>query len=235
MSDIVTYEGPTDGVAVITLDDGKVNVLSPTMLSAINEAFDQAERDDVITVLAGRTGIFSGGFDLKVMTQGPHEANAMTTAGFDLAERILGLRRPVVAACTGHAIAMGAFLCLSTDYRIGTDGPFRVVANEVAIGMTLPRGIIELCRAKLATPLLGRVMTQAEPFSGAAAVAAGFFDELAAPEDVITRARARAAQLCALDARAVGATKSRVFAADRAAIRAAFEQDELDAAEVLGG
>ena len=39
----VTY-AVTDAVATITLDDGKVNVLSPTMQQNINAALDQAEQ-----------------------------------------------------------------------------------------------------------------------------------------------------------------------------------------------
>jgi enoyl-CoA hydratase len=62
----------------------------------------------------------------------------MLERGFQLALRLLDHPAPVVIACNGHAVAMGLFLLLSGDYLIGVDGPFRLVANEVAIGLTMP-------------------------------------------------------------------------------------------------
>ena len=57
-------------VMVIHLDDGKANVLSPSTMVLINAALDAAEADPEVgaVVLHGRPGVFSGGFDLSVMT-----------------------------------------------------------------------------------------------------------------------------------------------------------------------
>src|SRR5579863_5259475 len=103
-------------VATIAMDDGKVNALSPAMLAELAAAFDQAATDNAVVVLAGRDGIFSAGFDLRVLTGGGPDAVPMLQAGFRLAERMLSFPAPVVIACTGHAIAMGVFLVLSADY-----------------------------------------------------------------------------------------------------------------------
>ena len=68
MSGPVTYRRD-ESIATITMDDGKVNALGPTMLRALNEALDNADRDDVgAVVIAGNHRVFSGGFDLKVFT-----------------------------------------------------------------------------------------------------------------------------------------------------------------------
>ena len=65
MSGPVTYRHD-ESIAVITLDDGKVNALGPTMQQAITETLDSADRDDVgAVVIAGNHQVFSGGFDLK--------------------------------------------------------------------------------------------------------------------------------------------------------------------------
>src|SRR5258706_13715503 len=100
-------------VATITMDDGKVNVLSSAMLGEINAALDRAEADADVVVLSGRPGVFSAGFDLPVLRERGEAAGSMLKAGFDLAERLLSFPAPVVIACSGHAIAMGAFLVLS--------------------------------------------------------------------------------------------------------------------------
>src|ERR1700692_4863216 len=143
MSGLVTYQ-LKDSIAGITMDDGKVNVLSPKMLADINAALDQAIADRAVVVLTGRQGQVSAGFDLRVLTAGGPDALAMLFGGFELAERILSFPAPVVIGCNGHAVAMGVFLLLSGDYRVGVNGPFRLVANEVAIGLTMPQTAIEI-------------------------------------------------------------------------------------------
>ena len=44
--------------------------------------------------------------------------------------RIFSFPRPVVAACSGHAIALGAFLLCSSDYRVGSKGNFKLVQTN---------------------------------------------------------------------------------------------------------
>src|SRR3984885_912859 len=135
---MISYD--CDGkIAAITIDDGKVNVLSLAVLTELSAALDRAERDDAVILLAGRDGVFSAGFDLPVLRAGGPDALAMLRAGFELAERVLAFPLPVTVACTGHAIAMGVFLLLSGDYRIGADGPYKITANEVGLGVTRPR------------------------------------------------------------------------------------------------
>ena len=66
MSGLVDYRHE-DGVATLTMDDGKVNVMSVEMLRALDAALDRAEKDMAIIVLrSARPGVFSAGFDLKV-------------------------------------------------------------------------------------------------------------------------------------------------------------------------
>ncbi|MCE9514863.1 MAG: enoyl-CoA hydratase/isomerase family protein [Mycobacterium sp.] len=106
-----------ESIAMITMDDGKVNALGPDMLAAINAALDRAEGEEAgAVVIAGNDRVFSGGFDLKVFKSGDVQASiGMLKAGFELSHRLLSFPRPVVAACTGHAIAMGSFLACSAD------------------------------------------------------------------------------------------------------------------------
>jgi enoyl-CoA hydratase len=133
----------------------------------------------------------------------------MLRSGFELAERILSFPRPVAIACTGHAVAMGVFLLLSGDYRVGATGPYKITANEVAIGMTLPRAAIEICRQRLSPAHFNRATVLAEVFSPDDAVAAGFLDRAVPPEALPDVMREVAAQLAKLDMDAHAATKLR--------------------------
>ena len=122
MSSTVEYQ-LTDSVATITMDDGKVNVLSPAMQGNLNEALDRAEQDGAkAVVLAGNSRVFSGGFDLSVFSSGDVDAAlGMLRGGFELAVRALTFPVPVIMAATGPAIAMGSFLLLCGDHRVGSE------------------------------------------------------------------------------------------------------------------
>src|SRR5438105_13642725 len=117
-------------VAVISIDDGKANALSPDVLSALSEAFDKAEADGASAVLLqGRPGRFSAGFDLSIMTSGVEPMRALVTQGAELLLRVFTYPVPVVAACTGHALAAGALLLLVSDVRVGAEGEFKIGLN----------------------------------------------------------------------------------------------------------
>ena len=222
-------------VAVVTLDDGKANTLSPAMQAAVHGALDRAEEAGQVVLLAGRQGRFSGGFDLGVMQAGGPAAAAMVVGGFALARRLLAFPRPVVVACTGHAIAMGAFLLTAADARIGiADGGHRVHANEVAIGMTLPRSAIEVCRAALTPAALRRALDVATPFTHEEAVAAGFLDEVVPGDRVLVRAREEAERLAGLVAPAHVGTKALTRAGLLAALDTAIEADRADLEALFG-
>ena len=149
----------------------------------------------------------------------------MFRAGFELAHRILSFPMPVVVACTGHAVAMGLFVVLSGDYRVGAAGPFKIVANEVALGITLPLAAVEILRLRLTPATFNRASLLSEPFTPESALGAGVFDEIVAPADVSKTAQALALELVKLNPAAFAATKLRVRAPTLAAIRAGIEAD----------
>ena len=121
MTERLTYT-VDEGIATVVMDDGKANVMSPAMQRDLHGALDRAESDDAIVVLVGREGVFSGGFDLNVLREGGRAADDMVQGGFELSLRMRSFPKPIVVACTGHAVAMGAFLLLSGDTRVGATG-----------------------------------------------------------------------------------------------------------------
>jgi enoyl-CoA hydratase len=229
MDSPVRYE-LDDGVATVTMDDGKVNALSPAMLAAVEGALDRAAEAGAVVVLQGRKGTFSAGFHLPTLRNGGPEATGMVQGGFELAARLLAFPRPVVVACTGHAIAMASFLLLAGDLRLGAAGPFRVLANEVAIGLTMPRTAIELCRQRLTPAAFSRAVLLSEAFSPDEAVTAGFLDRVVEPAALAGAAREAAAALTGLDAAAHRASKLRAREGTLTAIRAAIADDAAELA-----
>jgi enoyl-CoA hydratase len=228
MSELVTY-ALKESIATITMDDGKVNVLSLDMIAALNRALDRAAADKAVVVLTGREGRFSAGFDLGALGSGGNSAVDMLREGFLLSARLLSFERPVVIVCTGHAIAMGVFLLLSGDYRLGAAGPYRINANEVAIGLTMPRAAVEVCRQRLAPAHFNRAVILAEPYApDDTAVAAGFFDRVVQPGELQDAARGVAERLANLNMDAHAASKVRAREQALRAIRAAIEADDAD-------
>jgi len=224
MSSPTTYE-LKDSVATITMDDGKVNVMSVAMLSALNDALDRAAADRAVVVLTGRPGTFSAGFDLKTLTAGGSDAQKMVTMGFELAHRMLSFPTPIIVACNGHAIAMGVFLVLASDYRLGADGPFKIGANEVAIGITMPHFGIEICRQRLAPAHFNRAVIFSEMYSPADAVPAGFLDRVVPAAELLNEAYKFATALTELNMAAHTASKLRLREQALKAIRAAIDAD----------
>jgi enoyl-CoA hydratase len=222
MTEPVTYE-KTGPVARITMDDGKVNVMSPRMLKGLHAALDRAQRERAVVILTGREKIFSAGFDLNVFARGvPEEVYEMMRLGADLALRVLSFPLPVVAACTGHALPMGAFLLLGSDVRIGAEGPFRIGLNEVAIKLTVPYFAIELTRHRLIPAYFNRVVT-GETLAPREAVLAGYLDRAVAADELQKAAREIATALSQVDLDAHAATKERLRKAAIEATRNAID------------
>jgi enoyl-CoA hydratase len=199
-----------ESTSILWLDDGKVNALTYDRVSACQEGLDRAEKEAKAVLIAGRPGCFSAGFDLPLLREGGEAASEMLLAGFELALRLYAFPYPVVIACTGHAVAMGAILCLSADTRIGADGDFKIGLNEVAIGLALPDLGVELARERLSKRHLSRAVLQAQLYAPLEAVDAGFLDRVTSPERVIDESIDAAQRLSSLDTAALRDTKLRL-------------------------
>ena len=186
MNESIRFE-LNDGVAVIHLDDQKANALTPVTLSALTDALARAKKDATAVVLVGRPGRFSAGFDLKVMSSGPDAATALVKTGCNFFMELFAHPQPVVAACTGHAVAGGAAMLLCADYRVGVEGDFSIGFNEVKIGLPMPIFISQLARERLSRTSLCDATLLARMFSPAEAVTAGFLDEAVAPDELVSK------------------------------------------------
>jgi enoyl-CoA hydratase len=209
-------------VAVITADDGKANALSHDTLAEMREALDKAEQEATAVLLAGREGRFSAGFDLSIMSGGEDQMRALVIDGARFLAKLLTYPLPVVAACTGHALAAGALVLLSCDHRIAAAGPFKIGLNEVAIGMPLPQFGVEIARYRLPPSQLDAALL-GEVFDPDAAVAVGFVDRVVDAESVLAEGLTAAHRYSQLRSGAVARTKQ--------AARGAMAQEILDTVE----
>ncbi len=197
-----------DKVALITIDDGKKNAITLDALRELDQAFDVAEQEAGAIVLAGRPGAFCAGFDLAVMTGTDRDAIAtLGRTGGRFAQRLYGCKKPLVAACTGHAFTIGALWLLACDTRIGERGAYKFCMIETKMGMGLGPWAMVLLQGRIPPSHFVPAVTQSKSYDPEGAVAAGFLDELVEPGEAVEAAVARAAELAELPAAAYAMNK----------------------------
>lgn len=224
MNEFVTYQSK-ENYAIITINNGKANAISHEVIDGLNASLDKAEKENKIVVLTGEGGIFSGGFDLKIMTKSAGSAKELVTKGSKLSLKMLSFSKPIIIACNGHAIAKGAFLLLSADYRIGLEGDFKIGLNEVMIGMTMHNAGIAIAKARLSEVYLNRSVNNAEIFSSKDAIKAGFLDTIV-PQGLLLPTAIKVAEMFSkLNSKAHAETKLKVRKPHLEAIEKAIELD----------
>jgi enoyl-CoA hydratase len=226
MPDRVAYR-LDKGVATISMDDGKVNVMSTAMLRDLDAALDRAEKDQAIVLLRStRKGIFSAGFDLKIFAANdPERSLEMVKAGAELVLRLMSHPYPTIGLMEGHAFPMGTFLLLACDLRIGARGKFRMGFNEVAIGIAPPGFAIELARGRVHPAWLSRTVTLGDMFEPDEAMVAGFLDRVVPATEVERTIEEVVAAGRNLRAPSHALAKQRLRAGAMAAMRATMESE----------
>ena len=186
-------------ISIITLDDGKANVFSEEMTQAINDCLDKVPTDSGSLIITGRPGMFSAGFDLKVIASGDMpKIKKMSLSGFKLLSRMFSFPRPVVAACSGHGIALGTFLLCCCDYRIGIKGEFLLGANEMKTNMVIPTPILELIKFRISPSHKYRSILGAEMYQLDKAIDAGLMDQVVDSETLMDTAIEKAKDLATM-------------------------------------
>ncbi|MFN2425016.1 MAG: crotonase/enoyl-CoA hydratase family protein [Candidatus Binatia bacterium] len=214
-----------EGIVVVRVDDGRANALTHGVLDALDAALDRGEAEGTAVLMTGREGRFCAGFDLSVMMAGARERRGLVEKGAHVFLRMAEFGRPVVAACTGHALAAGAVWLTCVDWRIGADVEAKIGLNEVAIGMPLPIFAVEMARERLSKRHFLAATAHARIFSPQAAVDAGFLDEVVSPALLHAAALARATSLAALKDPAFRLTKRSAMRATLRLIRDTLEED----------
>jgi methylglutaconyl-CoA hydratase len=164
-----------DRLLTITLDrPDKRNALNREMVDALQEAFREADRPEVRTILLRAEGpVFSAGADLdalKRLRQAAHHENLDdSTALATLLETMVRHPKPIVGRIHGDAIAGGCGLATACDIRIASMSA-RFGYTEARIGFVPAMVAMPLLRAVGETQarrlLLGADLLSAEAAQG---------------------------------------------------------------------
>ncbi len=204
-------------VRVISLRRGKANALTTSSAQELHRAVLSAREDPGIrgiVLTSASSRIFCGGFDLTLLAHADRETfgqfiRVFETLFFDL----FLLAKPLVAALTGHAVAGGALLAGTADFRFAAEGPGTIGLPEVTLGVHVPRHCLEAMRTTVGERALTRWALLGETMPFAEAHALGAIDRIVAPEKLVEEAVAFAGRL--------GGASSEVYAAIKRDLRGA--------------
>ncbi|MFC3069744.1 enoyl-CoA hydratase-related protein [Phenylobacterium soli] len=198
-------EGP---ILTITLNrPDKLNAYTAQMGAELADAFHRADEDDAIraVILTGEGRGFCAGADISAgagsfdTTSGEGAKNfgggrATGGRGADFIGAMFNCRKATIAAFNGAAVGVGITLALPTDIKIASSAARfgfvfarRGLVPEAGSAWFLPR-LVGLSQA-LRWCLTGNVFDAAEALRG------GLVSEVVAPEELLPRARAIAAEI----------------------------------------
>ena len=199
MTDSIATLSKENDISIIKLDDGKANAFSYDMLSQVNDLLKKVPRDSGALVITGREGLFSGGFDLKTLATGDMEKiTKMVQLGYRLLLELFSFDRPIVAAVSGHSIALGLFVTCSADYRIAIDGKYVCQANEVRNNMDIPTQIMEIIRARVNKKYFYSAVYHSDAYSVQDSIEVGYIDEVVSEDQFMQRVMEKAKELATL-------------------------------------
>ena len=198
-----------DSLFILTMTDGQ-NRWNTHFVRAFAAALDEVEASEgpaALITASSNEKFFSNGLDLDwIRAKDP----AQIEAGGDrkafggefmaLMARLITLEIPSIAAINGHAFGAGLMLALCHDWRIMREDRGFACANEMQLGMVIPREELALFRHKLPANTFFETVQLARRWGGADARVAGVVQQTASAEGLLEAARVRAGELAPLGA-----------------------------------
>jgi enoyl-CoA hydratase/carnithine racemase len=193
---LVRVERRGDRVAVITLDNPKVNSLSQTLLGQLEAAATDLTVDPPgAVVVTGGDRLFAAGADISEFG-GPDEARLVGGAFVRALDAVAAIPRCVIAAVSGFALGGGCELALACDLRIAGERA-KFGQPEILLGI-IPGGTGTQRLARLVGPSRAKELILTGRQVGAdEALRIGLVNEVVPNDSLHERALALAAELAA--------------------------------------
>ena len=199
------------GVRVLSLSRGRANALTTPFCEEIHAAAKEAEEDPAVrgvVLTSASAKIFCAGFDLAELAHAEAPAFSQFIRKFDtLFFDLYLLGKPLVAALTGHAVAGGALLAATADFRFAAEGPGTIGLPEVTLGVHVPRHCVEAMRATVGEQALTHWALLGETMPFAEARDLGAIDRIVPPAALVDEAVAFAGRLAGASSEVYAAIK----------------------------
>jgi enoyl-CoA hydratase len=216
MSDapLVHVERRHDGVAILRLDNPKVNALSKELLRQLEGAADSLRREPPgAVVVTGGDRIFAAGAEISEF-RSTEDGQVITRAEAELIGQhflralnaVADIPRATIAAISGFALGGGCELALACDFRIASEKA-KLGQPEILLGI-IPGGGGTQRLARLVGPARAKdLIFTGRQVRADEALAMGLVDEVVPHEQVLDRALDKAAALAAGAVAAQGLAK----------------------------
>jgi enoyl-CoA hydratase/carnithine racemase len=223
----IERQGP---VAVVRLQKARGNAIDAVLVDELVKTAAEITADKEIRgvlLASGHPKLFSPGLDLVSLSALDRPAMRHFMGRFaEMLWALYTLRRPVVAAVNGAAVAGGCVLALTADYRVLKRGA-AIGLNEVKVGVPLPWSVALLLRASVPPPAIAKVALLGRNFADDEALAVGLADEIVPEEGFEAACLARLQEFLEKDPHSLAVTKSyvRTLVVDEMRAREAYEMD----------
>ena len=194
-----------DSIYLLTMDAGE-NRWNTAFTREFAKALDQIEKEDgpgALVTTASDSKFFSNGLDLDWI-QSPKDypeggdGKVFGEEAMYLFGRIITLPIPTICAINGHAFGAGFMLALSHDVRIMRKDRGFLCANEIQLGMSIPRPELALFRHKIPANSFFETVQLSKRWTGPAALEAGIVQSVESMDDLTKIAIAKAEELAPL-------------------------------------
>ncbi len=197
-------------VEVVRLAHGKVSALDTELLDALDAVLREVEEDARCRacVLTGTGSVFSAGVDLfRVLQDGPEYLAEFVPRMRAAVRHLFALRKPIVAAVNGHAIAGGCVIVCACDYRVMATGDGRIGVPELSVGVPFPAVALEVMRFATPRAHLQHLLLTGRTVRAEEARSRGLVDDVCGPAALLDTAVAFAMRLGAIPPQAFDITK----------------------------
>jgi enoyl-CoA hydratase len=217
---LVSLERRDDDVAVVRLDNGKMNTLSEELLTQLHSvATDLIDDAPGAVVVTGGDRVFAAGAEISEFLEGAgagpkpvRSSEHLSSYGrrfLDTFNAVAAIPRATIAAVHGFALGGGCELALACDFRMSADNA-RWGQPEILLGI-IPGGGGTQRLARLVGPAVAKDLI----FSGRQvradeALSIGLVDAVVAADDLLDQATSRAARLAAGAAAGHGLAKAAI-------------------------
>jgi len=198
-----------DDIAVLRMENGKVNALDADFLKELTETLGELQaKAPRAVILTGTGGVFSAGADLRKVLDSDE---AYIADGLDWLGRafaaLFAFPRPVVAAVNGHAIAGGAVLACACDYRVMARGSGLIGLAELKVGVPFPVAALEVVRYAVTHRYFQELIYFGDTYDADEGLMRGLVDEVVETGHLMSRATEVAERLASIPAESFSHTK----------------------------
>ena len=214
-------------VSILRMAHGKANALDVEMLHDLVTALEDVDASPAgAVVLTGTGTIFSAGVDLFKVIEGEEAYIERFMPALKAAFRhLFCLRKPVVAAINGHAIAGGCVLAAACDHRIMARDCGRIGVPELLVGVPFPALALEIMRFALPPQQFQAAVVTGATYEPGEALQRGFVDALIDADILLDRACEVAGRMAVIPAKAFRITKQTARRPVLESVKAAWESD----------